>query len=230
MEKKFMKVVTFSYDDGVETDRRLIEIFNKYGMKCSFNLNSGLFGVHEPWDYKGFAAARPAVFDPSIYEGHEICLHGSKHLWPTRISDEELVREFRDDKEKLEQTFGQKIVGGAYAFGDYNDHVEEYLKSLGIEFCRSTKITEDFTPSEDMLAYKATCHHNNEHMYELIDRFLSIKDPETPQIFYIWGHSYEFGGYDNWDHIEKVCQLLSGQDDVLYGTNTEVFRYFGLID
>ena len=27
------KAVTFSYDDGVEQDRRLIALFNKYGMK-----------------------------------------------------------------------------------------------------------------------------------------------------------------------------------------------------
>ena len=41
-QKKFMKAVTFSYDDGVEQDIRLIEILNTYGLKCTFNLNSGL--------------------------------------------------------------------------------------------------------------------------------------------------------------------------------------------
>ena len=39
-----MKALTFSYDDGVLQDRRLIEIFNKYGLKATFNLNSGFFG------------------------------------------------------------------------------------------------------------------------------------------------------------------------------------------
>ena len=33
------KAVTFSYDDGVRQDKRLSEIFNKYGMKASFNHN-----------------------------------------------------------------------------------------------------------------------------------------------------------------------------------------------
>lgn len=36
------KAVTFSYDDGVEQDRRLIALFNKYGMKATFNQNSGI--------------------------------------------------------------------------------------------------------------------------------------------------------------------------------------------
>ena len=39
-----LKAVTFSYDDGVTQDKRLIEIFNKYGLKATFNLNSGLLG------------------------------------------------------------------------------------------------------------------------------------------------------------------------------------------
>jgi len=36
-----MKAVTFSYDDGVEQDKRLIQLLNKYNLKCTFNLNSG---------------------------------------------------------------------------------------------------------------------------------------------------------------------------------------------
>ena len=39
------KAVTFSYDDGVTQDRRLIKIFDKYGLKATFNLNSGLLGT-----------------------------------------------------------------------------------------------------------------------------------------------------------------------------------------
>ena len=39
-----MKAVTFSFDDGVTQDRRLIEIFNKYNLKATFNINSELLG------------------------------------------------------------------------------------------------------------------------------------------------------------------------------------------
>ena len=38
------KAITFSYDDGLTQDIRLIEIFNKYNLKGTFNLNSGLLG------------------------------------------------------------------------------------------------------------------------------------------------------------------------------------------
>lgn len=36
------KAVTFSYDDGVTQDRRLVEMMNTYGVKGTFNLNSGI--------------------------------------------------------------------------------------------------------------------------------------------------------------------------------------------
>ena len=32
-----IKALTFSYDDGVRFDGKLIEIFNRYGMKGTFN-------------------------------------------------------------------------------------------------------------------------------------------------------------------------------------------------
>lgn len=37
------KALTFSYDDGVEQDMRLVKLLDDHGMKGTFNLNSGLF-------------------------------------------------------------------------------------------------------------------------------------------------------------------------------------------
>ena len=39
-----MKAVTFSYDDGVTQDIHLIEMLSRYGLRCTFNLNSELLG------------------------------------------------------------------------------------------------------------------------------------------------------------------------------------------
>lgn len=227
--QKYMKAVTFSYDDGVVYDKPLIDIFNAFGMKASFNLNSGLFEGSAPWDYRMAKVWRPEPFNPALYQGHEILFHGSKHAWPTRLSPNELKAEFQDDIEALQAMFSAEIVGGAYAFGDHNEEVETYLRSIGVRFCRTVETTESFTPSENMLAYAASCHHDDDCVFPLIDRFLSMEAPETPQVFYIWGHSYEFAGNGNWDRMEEICRRLSGKADVLYGSNTEVFRYFNLI-
>lgn len=68
--------LTFSYDDGTIHDERLVEIFNRYGVKGTFHLNSGLLGE------KGYI--RPGqVHD--LYRGHEVSCHSVSHPFPNAI-------------------------------------------------------------------------------------------------------------------------------------------------
>ena len=71
------KAITFSYDDGVTQDIRLAEVFNKYGMKCTFNINSGLLGSKHELVRNGVtvshnkskynASAEIALIEDSLY-------------------------------------------------------------------------------------------------------------------------------------------------------------------
>ena len=72
-----------------------------------------------------------------------------------------------------------------------------------------------------MLRFRPTCHHDDEALFSLAEQFLQA-EAETPQIFYIWGHSYEFEGNRNWDRLERLCEMLAGRDDIFYGINREV--------
>ena len=42
------KAVTLSYDDGIRADKRFSDIITKYGMKCTFNINSGAMNSGNP--------------------------------------------------------------------------------------------------------------------------------------------------------------------------------------
>ena len=42
---EYKKILTLSFDDGITQDERFIEILNKYGIKCTFNINSSLLGM-----------------------------------------------------------------------------------------------------------------------------------------------------------------------------------------
>ena len=56
-------------------------------------------------------------------------------------------------------------------------------------------------------------------LFEMGDKFLQAKDG----IFYIWGHAYEFDIFpERWQQFEEFCQMISGKEDVFYGTNKEV--------
>ena len=90
-----MKAVTFSYDDGVTQDLRLIEMLNRYGMKGTFNLNSGGFGGRYSGMIGNTLVYRDKVFDhdvKKIYEGHEVASHTVNHPDLTKCNEEKITR------------------------------------------------------------------------------------------------------------------------------------------
>ena len=71
------------------------------------------------------------------------------------------------------------------------------------------------------MRFRPTCHHDDEQLFDLIERFLALPD-EEPAVFYLWGHAYEFDGSRSWDRLERALDRLAGRDDVFYGTNAQV--------
>lgn len=224
------KAVTFSFDDGNESDKRLIELLDKYNLKCSFNLNSGLFDKTDTWMYNDCFEVRKLIpFDTAYYKKHEVCVHGLLHRAAVELDDRELYREFYEDKQRLELLFGYPVVGAAYAYGVYDDRVVEQLRNIGLKYCRTVEATDSFDLQTDMLRYKPTCHFRDADVFDKIDRFLELSS-DKPQIMYIWGHSYEADGDSCWVRLETIFKRLANHDDIYYGTNTEVFRYMGMIE
>ena len=109
----------------------------------------------------------------------------------------------------------------AYPYGVYNDTVIAELNRLGIRYARGVESSHSFAEQADLMRFQPTCHHDDPQLFDLAKQFLE-SEPETPQIFYIWGHSYEFEGQQNWDRLERFCEMLAGRDDIFYGTNREV--------
>ena len=227
--QRMMKAITLSYDDGVESDKKLLEILNRYNIKCTFNLNSGIQEYAHAWTRNGFTIHRIDKDNlKQLYAGHEIASHGKMHLWPSKIEDEQgLKTEFFEDIVALEDMFNKRIQGMAYSYGDYNDKVVDYLKGLGINYARTVKSNHNFDLQSDLLRFEPTCHHNDEELIDLAKKFIELK-PDKPQIFYLWGHSYEFDVDNKWEIIEDFCKLMANRDDIFYGTNTDVFEYYNL--
>ncbi len=220
--KRYKKAITFSYDDGVEQDLRLLEILNKYGLKATFNLNTALNHNTPSWMYKGLEVKRLNLDEyGKCYEGHEIAVHTLTHPNLCELDDKELEEELLKDRENIEKLFGQNVYGMAYPYGAYSDRVADTLSEHGFKYARTVEATHSFDVQGDLLRFKPTCHHDDEKLFELAEKFISMK-ADTPQIFYVWGHAYEFEGNKNWDRIEEFCKLVSSRKDIFYGTNTEV--------
>lgn len=217
------KALTFSYDDGIAQDIRLVELFNKYGLKATFNLNSGLMNEKGAWVTDGGINIRRLLPDEAaeLYKGHEIAVHCVSHPHIIDMPEEELRREILDDKDALEKLFGCQIQGMAYPYGEFNPEIMRIAGECGIRFSRTCWDMNGFGPQLDLLAFRATCHHNYDRLWELVDQFLAY-DGDEPLYFCLWGHSYEFDIHRNWELIERFCEKLSGREDIFYGTNSEV--------
>lgn len=221
--RKYRKALTFSYDDGIEQDRKLVEIFNKYGMKATFNLNTGIQTPESNFEIEGVYINRMKQEGlEELYRGHEIATHGLTHAVPTGMTKEQLDKEFLTDMSNIERIYGTYPVGMAYAYGCVDDEVVKYLKSIGIKYGRTVEASYSFEIPKEPLKLKATCHHDDDMLFELAEKFLKAEPKENEQmLFYVWGHSYEFDVNNNWDRIEEFCKMMSGKADIFYGTNRE---------
>jgi xylanase/chitin deacetylase len=221
--RKYRKALTFSYDDGIEQDRKLVEIFNKYGMKATFNLNTGIQTPESNFEIEGVYINRMKQEGlEELYRGHEIATHGLTHAAPTGMTKEQLDKEFLTDMSNIERIYGTYPVGMAYAYGCVDDEVVKYLKSIGIKYGRTVEASHSFEIPKEPLKLKATCHHDDDMLFELAEKFLKAEPKENEQmLFYVWGHSYEFDVNNNWDRIEEFCKMMSGKADIFYGTNRE---------
>lgn len=219
----YKKAVTFSYDDGICQDRRLVELFNRYGLKATFNLNTGIQTEESRFEIEGIPVCRMNQEGlQELYHGHEIAVHGLTHAGPVGLGPEELEKEFLQDRNNIKELYGTVPVGMAYAYGSYDATVVEYLRSIGIRYGRTVESSYGFSLPEDPMRLRATCHHKDDRLFELAEEFLAAEAEEgTPMLFYVWGHSYEFDVDDNWERMERFCQLISGHSDIFYGTNRE---------
>ena len=225
------KAITFSYDDGVTQDIRLIELFNKYGLKCTFNLNSGTLSKPGELIREGVRVNHTKIAPEmvrSVYEGHEVATHSVTHPYLTRLSDDEIIREIEDDRVRLSELVGYDVVGHAYPMGDCDERVASLLSDrTGVKYARTVVSTHNFDlQSGNLHLFDPTVYHHREmdEMFRLGEEFLSLKTDE-PKLFYIWGHAYEFDIHNDWHRFEEFLEMISGKDDIFYGTNTECLIY-----
>lgn len=221
-----IRALTFSYDDGVVQDKRLVEIFNKHGLKGTFNINGGCYNPG-PQDPPYGRMTKKSAVDLLKNSGHEVAIHTLTHPWLTKLESTEIVREITEDRRQLEKDFGTIVRGMAYPYGVYNDTVIDVLKLCGVAYARGVASTHSFAIPQNWLVLQPTCHHKDPKLMELAEKFLA--PPRnlwyTPMLFYVWGHSYEFDDNDNWHIMEEFAEFIGGREEIWYATNMEIYEY-----
>lgn len=227
-----MKAVTFSYDDGITQDQRFIKLLNKYGLKCTFNINSELLGKAGSLSRNDVTVShvKPKAEEiANIYKGHEVAVHTLTHPFLPDLDDEEVIRQVEQDRINLSELVGYEVVGMAYPCGgaNNNDHVAQLIKeNTGVKYSRTIVSSHSFDLQENLYRFNPTVYHvSMQKMFELGEEFINLK-PDSPKLFYIWGHTYELDfTEDGWEKMEEFCKLISNKEDIYYCTNREAFGF-----
>jgi len=214
--------VTTSFDDGVTHDRRVLEAFNNWGLKATWNLNSDKFSpafASNPHRDNFIPASEVA----SLYAGHEVAIHTVTHPHLPKLDPTQIAYEVLDDKKALEDLVGYPVRGMAYPFGTYNQTVIQILRALGIVYARTTEKSNHCFPPIEPLAFPATAHQYDPEVPQKWQDFYN--HPHTNSVFFLWGHTYEFDRKNDWPSLEKIYKPLANKPDVWYATNIQLFDY-----
>lgn len=204
-----MKQFVFALDDGTVFDKKVIAIFNKYGIKATFNLNSGLQDY--VW-YQDWLEVRRLKLDDvkQIYEGHEVASHSLTHPYLTSLSDEGVYREVKEDIDNLKKIFKRDIESFSFPFDGYDERTIGIIKSLGITHIILPAIDDSFRFPPDTYYVKVTSW-NIDDALEKVKRFLADDEAE---LFVYLSHSYDYEYGNSYDKLEELCRIVSESKDI----------------
>ncbi len=243
------KFFTVSYDDGTEQDRRVIALMEKYGIRGTFNLSSGLFGKKSYIRFvegRGRSAAFKDETHPQDYINHfilsrqdalnlysspniEVAGHGAHHLVQTFLTPDEAREEITRDIDALSELFGYRVVGHAFPKDTFNDNVLSALRGSGVRYARRVchlQKPQSFSFDRSAFMITPTCWQLDPFAEDLLREFVEAPTGDEDAVFFMWGHSYEldygtkFGCYER---LERLFKMVSGAKNVRFVTNRELF-------
>lgn len=215
------RAFTMSYDDGVLQDERLVALMAERAVKGTFNLNSGMIGN------RANRLTAGKIKELYVPNGMEVAVHGLMHSQINCMSVPEMIREISEDRKNLEELTGTIVRGMAYAYGGFSEAVISAAEACGIVYARTIDSTHGFRLPTRPMTLNPTCHHNDAALFDLWEAFM--REPtaknRTARLFYLWGHSYEFDGKNNWDLIERFLDTAAFREEIWYATNIELCDY-----
>lgn len=213
-----MKIVCLSFDDGTLYDERFIFLLNKYGLKATLNLNSGLK------DFVWYFDNRPVKrFDLSkvrdLYNGHEVASHSFTHPYFSSLSHEQVIKEVEEDIKNLSEIFQTKIAGFAFPFHDQTeDNIQTVKENFDLKYIRYSYFTNEYMP-KDRYHISINALYNDDDIYDKLEDFK--KNNLENSLFVIAGHSYEFEMRNEWERIEKLLVYLKDNKEITVLTTKE---------
>jgi peptidoglycan/xylan/chitin deacetylase (PgdA/CDA1 family) len=215
-----MMTVVQCWDDGVTADVRVIEILRRHRAKATFNLNAGLHEANRKFlrkhqDAEVWRLGWSEML--AVYEGFPIANHGLMHPHLEQIPIEAARQDIVEGRDRLQQFFGQAVLGFAYPFGSYNEAVMAATQEAGHVYARTTRNVEQPFPPETPMAFHPCCH------FLAPDLWARYEKARLGGVFYFWGHSYEMVTEVQWADFEQMIARISADPNARWGNVMDLF-------
>lgn len=219
------KAFNISYDDGVLQDVRFIGLMNKYGLKGTFNLNSGLMETEFAWTHpNGMTVKRlPTTVVAELYKNHEVASHTLTHPYLSSLTEEQILEEMAKDKENLERLTGKPVLGFGGPFHHWGPEVVACVQRCSFEYGRNAEERYCYAPPEDDYCWSAGTYHVMPGFRDFVEGFFHTD--EELALCQIVGHTYDLDVENMWDYMESVLKRVAEDPRIASMTNLELVRY-----
>lgn len=197
-------IFLLSFDDGTVWDGRLVQLLNRYGIKGTFNLNSGLEDF--VWEFAGKPVIRQRLAETvAQYRGHEVASHTLTHPWLNSLTPPQLSREVGEDCAAIKGLFGLEEIGFGVPFTACGQREVKIIKKFA-RYIRLSEFSDSFALPED--AYHIPIHslYNDPDVRKKLTRFAESTLPVS--LFVLAGHSYELEHLGHWDYMEDLLAFI----------------------
>ena len=201
------KYFLLSFDDGTVHDKRFVELLNRYGIKGTFNLNSGLEDF--VWYYEDRFPVRRQILSEigELYRGHEIASHSLHYHWLNTLTPPQISREIGEDCEVLKKQFGLTEIGFGVPFTACTEREIRIIRKF-VRYIRLSEFVESFAFPADPYHIPIHALYNDADVREKLIRF--AEEDREDGLFVMAGHSYELEVLDHWAYMEELLKFISG--------------------
>lgn len=205
--------VAISWDDGLVSDLRLIEILKKYDAPTTFGLSSNSYASSRSMnDHRhpkyGMRVCRSELKN---FADYDIWNHTANHKEITILSKKEMFNELYNGKRELEDIFQKEISGVIWPYGSYSYETIDAAIASGHFYGRSTPASKDHEISRWTTIPIRWCTNLREIT-------------NTSDHLAISGHTYELVNESDWSFIDGLYAMLTSDSKYKLVTLTELIE------
>lgn len=210
-------LIATSWDDGLESDRRLLEILEKYQVRSSFAITPQRHQAERvPNDIRDTATYGWLMPQDGLklYQPHDICSHTTSHREQTLLAETQIYEDLYQSKLQLADMFQKEIFGLVWPYGCSNTTTKNVAQWIGYLYGRTTA---------NWLSWPWNLEFWDVVPLSWRTELSTLIDLARPYVV-LAGHTYELRREADWDYLEQFYRDASQDSRCRLVTMTELVQ------